>query len=201
MKEARFGRHLALLLASVSSASLGYCQFRTRDARVALTPSSVEDGVRCQVLKVEERKPVECALVVAESPAVIRRHITNYRPGVMSEAWWGRYEIAEVVPLDDSTTRLVGKIVMWLRTWPVEVVMHEQASDHTFTASWSSAGEAFAVNRGGWTLEEHGARHTFVRYRLDVELPGVPDLVMRNLLLDHLGTVVESVATSMPESD
>jgi hypothetical protein len=76
--------------------------------------------------------------------------------------------------------------------WPFEMTVNEQESPDKgeYEALWNESDEHFAVNRGGWTLKPTGKDQTLVVFTLEVEIKKYPSFLVRNVLMDRLGTVV-----------
>lgn len=157
-------------------------------------PLSVADGVVTQLLKLDEGViAVRSAVIVDAPPEAVWRIVSDYdsHPRFVPH-------IAEISSskLDDGRVRLTGMAHsrIW-GDWPFEIdVTHKETPGEFYSASWDEKDKTgFAVNRGSWKLKPVGDNQTLLAFTKQMEVPGYPNFVVRNILLDRLGSIVRAM--------
>jgi hypothetical protein len=155
-------------------------------------PESVEDGIICQLYQDPSgRKQVRCAMLLDFPIDKIRWVVTNY----------DRY--AEIFPTVQSGSaeqtgpdryHWKGVVTSALGSWPVELDITEKHSEKSVVVSWRGTGDGVEFLEGNWTLISKGNAETLLVYTSEVELSGLPDFLVRNILLSRQKTVIAAVA-------
>jgi uncharacterized membrane protein len=157
-------------------------------------PSTSADGIITYLHQTADgHKQVRSAVVIDAPPAEVWAVVTDYpnhnkifhyvsKIEANKEAD-GRYHLQGV-----AHSRLWGD-------WPYEAhVKHEQTPDKgSYRAWWDEPSEDITVNRGSWQIQPTPDGKTLLVYTLEVEVGRYPTFLIRNLLLDRLGTVVAEV--------
>ena len=161
---------------------------------VERNPASVADGAVTQLLTQEGRTFVRSAIVVPAPPAAVWKVVSDYD----SHPKFNRYIAAmSSTRLDDGRVRLSG--VARSRLWgdfPLEIdVTHtEKPAQGEYAASWHEQNKAgFVVDRGGWTVKSLPAEQSLLIFTMQAEIEGYPNFLINNILIDRVGTIVESV--------
>jgi hypothetical protein len=193
----RFAPAVAVLVAGVSLAVAVYRG--TAAASVPLEIPASPHTTKCQLQVQQGRKQIECVLLVAQPIDRVWARVTNYSSGSVFESWFGRYLIESATPQAGSgegerRTHLKARMEFWLSTYRVDTFIEEKRDATSRTASWDPGSNTDSSNRGQWHLGSATADTTNVRYTMDLSLPWVPAFVVRVLLLDNLGPVVEQLA-------
>jgi uncharacterized membrane protein len=157
-------------------------------------PASVSDGVVTQLLQVNDAAiAVRSAVIVDAPPEAVWRVVSDYD----SHPKFVPY-IAELSSskLDDGRVRLTGRARsrIW-GDWPFEIdVVHTETPGKSYQAEWNEKDKSgFAINRGSWKLTPAGERQTLLAFTKQMEVPGYPNWVVRNILLDRLGSIVRAM--------
>jgi uncharacterized membrane protein len=166
----------------------------TNAETVERNPASAADGPVTQLLTQDGRTFVRSAIVVAAPPAAVWHVVTDYD----SHPKFIRY-IAELSTrkLDDSRVRLAG--VARSRLWgsfsfEIDVSHDEKPAEGEYSARWNEEGKAgFLIDRGGWTVRTLPGQQTLLIFSEQAELQGYPNFLVRNILIDRVGTMVQSV--------
>jgi len=175
--------------------SLGWLWWRGTSAEtVERNPASAADGAVTQLLSQEGRTFVRSAIVVPAPPEAVWKVVTDYE----SHPQFIRY-IAEQTSekRDDGRVRLRG--VARSRLWgdfpfQTDATHVEQPDQGEYAASWQEEGQAgFPVYRGGWTVKRLPDDQSLLTLTLQMEVQGYPSFLVRNILMDRVGTVVRSV--------
>lgn len=161
---------------------------------VERNPASAADGAITQLLTQGGRTFVRCAIIVPAQPEAVWKVVTDYD----SHPEFIRY-IAELSSqkLDDGRVRLTG--VAHSRLWgdfPFEsdVTHAEKPAQGEYAASWHEEGKSgFLVDRGAWTVKRLDADQSLLIITLQMELQGYPNFLVRNILMDRVGAIVQSV--------
>lgn len=92
---------------------------------------------------------------------------------------------------------LEGEVAILGMKVPFAAKVAHQDGPPVWRASWDTPSPQVPVNRGSWTLEDAGNGKTRVIYQLDLELEGWPLAVVRSYLRDHIGSVIDALATEV----
>jgi len=160
----------------------------------ARNPTSADEGAVTQLLNEGEGTFVRTAIIVPAPPAEVWKVVTDYD----SHPKFIRY-VSELSSrkIEGGLVRLTG--IAHSRLWgdfPFEsdVTHTEKPAEGEYAAGWDDEGRAgFLVDRGGWTLKRLPGERTLLVFRLQMEVEGYPNFLIRNILLDRLGTIVESM--------
>jgi uncharacterized protein YndB with AHSA1/START domain len=161
---------------------------------VERNPASAADGAVTQLLSQEGRTFVRTAIVVPAPPATVWKVVTDYD----SHPKFIRY-IAELSSekRDDGRVRLSG--VAHSRLWgdfpfQSDVTHAEEPAKGEYAASWHEEGKAgFLVDRGGWTVKRLPDDQSLLIFTLQMEIEGYPNFLVRNILMDRVGAIVQSM--------
>jgi uncharacterized membrane protein len=157
-------------------------------------PASAADGAITQLLSQDGRTFVRTAIVVPAPPATVWKVVTDYD----SHPKFIRY-IASISSQerDDGRVRITG--VAHSRLWgdfPFEsdVTHAEKPTQGEYAATWHEEGKAgFVVDRGGWTVKRLSDDQTLLIFTLQMEIEGYPNFLVRNILMDRVGAIVQSM--------
>jgi uncharacterized membrane protein len=161
---------------------------------VERNPASAADGAVTQLLSQEGRTFVRTAIVVPAPSAAVWRVVIDYD----SHPKFIRY-VTEL----SSQKRADGRVhltgVAHSRLWgdfPFEsdVTHAEKPAQGEYAASWHEEGKAgFMVDRGGWTVKHLSDDQSLLIFTLQMEIDGYPNFLVRNILMDRVGTIVQSM--------
>ena len=77
--------------------------------------------------------------------------------------------------------------------WPFAIDIHEHKGEPAWTVEWDQEpGDEIQVNRGKWTLIDHG-KQTLLVLTLEAEVKGYPTFLLRNVFLHRLPLVLRAV--------
>ena len=166
----------------------------TSTETVERNPTSAADGAVTQLLYQQGRTFVRTAIVVPAPPAAVWKVVTDYD----SHPKFIRY-ISELSSQkrDDGRVHLTG--VAHSRLWgdfPFEsdVTHTEKPAQDEYAASWHEEAKAgFLVDRGGWKVLRLSDDQSLLIFTLQMEIEGYPNFLVRNILMDRVGTIVQSM--------
>lgn len=157
-------------------------------------PASAADGAVTQLLSQDGRTFIRCAIVVPAPPRAVWNVVTDYDSHPKFIRYVGKLSSQK---MDDGRVHLSG--VAHSRLWgdfPFEsdVTHAEKPAQGEYAATWHEEGKAgFLVDRGGWTVKGLPADQSLLIFTLQMEIQGYPNFLVRNILMDRVGTIVESV--------
>jgi uncharacterized protein YndB with AHSA1/START domain len=161
---------------------------------VERNPASEADGAVTQLLSQEGRTFVRTAIVVPATPAAVWKVVTDYD----SHPKFIRY-VAELSSQKQGDGRVHLKGVAHSRLWgdfPFEsdVTHAEKPAAGEYTASWHEEGKAgFVVDRGAWKVLRLPNDQSLLIFTLQMEIEGYPNFLVRNILMDRVGAMVQSM--------
>jgi uncharacterized membrane protein len=165
---------------------------------VAHNPKSSAEGARVELyLAPDGNKQVRCAAVLDFPPgevwAVVKDHANH-------DQVFRYVKSVKVEHEPDGRMHLIGTVHsrLW-GDWPYDVhVRHQEDRDkNEYTDSWDEAG-ADMLNRGSWRVTPlEGGKKTLLVYTVQVELRRYPDFIIRNILLDRIGSVVPDIRAAI----
>jgi uncharacterized protein YndB with AHSA1/START domain len=184
----------AILLA-VLALAVAWLVWRGTNAETAeRNPASAADGAVSQLLSQDGRTFVRAAIVVPAPPAAVWKVVTDYN----SHPKFIRYVKEESSQKrDDGRVHLTG--VAHSRLWgdfPFErdVTHTEKPAQGEYAASWHEEGKAgFLVDRGGWKVLGLPDDQSLLIFTQQMEIEGYPNFLVRNILLDRAGAIVQSM--------
>lgn len=157
-------------------------------------PTTIEQGVRCALVRKGEAVPVRCAMIVDAPPDRVWSIIADYRrfADLFDSRTW-RLEFERVEPEGADRFHVVGAVRSVLGTWPIDVRMQHAERDGVRTASWD-ASDGWDVNRGGWSVAPAAEGRTLLAYELEVRTRRSPRFLINDVLLDQLPHMLRTVA-------
>jgi hypothetical protein len=184
----------SLLLALLVLAGGWFWWRGTNAETVERNPASVADGAVTQLLTQEGRTFVRSAIVVPAPPSAVWQVVTDYDSHPKFIRYIGELSSQK---LDHGRVRLTG--VAHSRLWgdfPFEVdVSHdEKSAQGQYAARWDEEGKAdFLVDRGGWAVKRLPGDQALLIFSMQTEIQGYPNFLVRNILMDRVGSIVQSV--------
>lgn len=183
------------VLLGVLAFAVGWLVWRGTNAEtIESNPASAADGAVTQLLSQEGRTFIRTAIVVSAPPASVWKVVTDYDSHPRFIRYVGALSSQE---RDDGRVHLTG--VAHSRLWgdfPFEsdVTHVEQPAQGEYAASWHEEGkQGFVVDRGGWTVRHLPNDQSLLIFTLQMEIDGYPNFLVRNILMDRLGTIVQSM--------
>jgi uncharacterized membrane protein len=157
-------------------------------------PASAADGAVTQLLNQDGHTLVRTAIVVPAPPAAVWKVVTDFD----SHPRFIRY-VSELSSrkLEDGRVRLTG--VAHSRLWgdfPFEsdVTQAEGPAQGEYAVTWNDEGRAgFLVDRGGWTVKRLQGDQSLLVFTVDMQIEGYPNFLVRNILMDRVGAIAESM--------
>jgi uncharacterized protein YndB with AHSA1/START domain len=196
-KRRRFRKRFWIPSALVAALLLAIAWAWWRGTRVETeirNPANAAEGPVTQLIAQEGRTFVRTAIVVPAPPQDVWQVVTDYD----SHPKFIRYVASlSSEKLDGEKVRLSG--VAHSRLWgdfPIEVVVthSERPAERAYEAVWREEGKAgLAVDRGGWTLTVLPNNESLLVFTKESEVHGYPNFLIRSILLDRVGTIVENV--------
>ena len=165
-------------------------------------PTSVDDGVVCQVLEADGRRSARCATIVRAPVANVSAAVRDYeRFPEMFDSELGSIELGEITREGDGRVHLVGEVsTVFLGTWPMDVhVVHEDLESDRHTASWEETEGSGTYNRGRWVVAP-ASEGSLLVYELEVQVDWAPTFLVNAVLLTQLSYPLHRVADRV-ESD
>ena len=75
-----------------------------------------------------------------------------------------------------------------------DVTHTEKPAQGDYAASWHEEGKAgFLVDRGGWMVKRLPDDQSLLIFSLQMEIEGYPNFLVRNILMDRVGAIVQSM--------
>ncbi len=157
-------------------------------------PAAASEGPVTQLLSEGGHTVVRSAILVPAPAAAVWKVVTDYE----SHPQFIRY-IADLKSrkLDDGRVQLIG--MAHSRLWgdfPFDIAMThvEKPAQGEYTATWNEESKGgFRVDRGGWTVKARGNEESLLIFTKEAAVEGFPDFLVRNIFLDRVGAIVESV--------
>jgi hypothetical protein len=187
---------LLLLLLLIGFGAKVYVRGTVADD-VEKNPASVAAGTVTQLLDAGNGSAVvRCAVLVDASPATVWQVVNGYDRHDQFLPYLSKVTATQAgnrkIRLDGiAHSRLWGD-------WPFHcLVLHTEAVDsQKYSASWneSDVGE-FKLNRGSWDVSEShaDASQSLLVFTLQIELKRYPNFIVRNIIMDRVGTVVRAM--------
>ena len=191
-RRAKKRNFVLLILAVALMGGLTWAYVRgTQADRRPLNPKSSAEGVLTQLYDLENGRVQARAAAILDYP--------------MEDVWkvvkdYDRYP--EIFPRvrslkaekeADGRHRLTGAVATPLGDWAFATRAREEEFRDDCQVVWDEAGGDFGVNRGTWSLLRYGDEGTLVICALEAEVAPYPTFVVRNLLLNGLGSTVAAL--------
>jgi ribosome-associated toxin RatA of RatAB toxin-antitoxin module len=174
---------------------IGWLMWRGTSAEtVERNPASADEGPTTQLLSQEGRTFIRTAIVVPAPPAAVWKVVTDYDSHPKFIRYIGALSSRK---LDDGRVHLTG--IAHSRMWgdfPFEsdVTLSEKPDQGEYMAKWDEEDKAgFRVDRGSWTVKRLAGDQSLLIFTLQMEVKGYPNFLIRNILMDRVGTIVESM--------
>lgn len=158
------------------------------------TPTSAAEGPVTQLVNLGPGfTSVRCAIVVDAPPDAVWQVISDYDSHPRFVPYIARLSSEK---RDDGRVRLTGlaRSRLW-GDWPFEIdVKHNETPGQSYLAEWHEKDKTgFAVNRGMWTVKRAGDRQSLVIFNKQMEVPGYPNFLIRNILMNRLDSIVTAM--------
>jgi uncharacterized protein YndB with AHSA1/START domain len=174
---------------------IGWLLWRGTSAdTVEHNPASATDGAITQLLDKDGRTVVRTAIVVPAPAEAVWKVVTDYD----SHPKFIRYVGAMASQkMGDGRVHLRG--VLHSRMWgdfpfETDVTCTEKPAEGEYTATWHEENQpGFRVDRGGWTVKRLPDGQSLLIFTIQMEIERYPNFLVRNILMDRAGTIVESM--------